>query len=124
MFTRTRITSGLAALAFVGGSMFAFASTANAEVTFPADSEDACVAAGGTFAQDTTANYCTVKSETERTVSASHKQQAWTATLTDTVTTLYGKQTTTESVQTGCKNHNGNSIDDWQTNPNCKPSAN
>lgn len=124
MSTRTRITGSFAALALAGGSLLAFSSMASAEVTSPADSADACVAAGGTFEQDATANYCTVKSETERTVSASHKQQAWTATLTDTVTTLYGKETTTESVQTGCKNHNGNSIGDWQTNPNCKPSAN
>ena len=124
MITRTRITGSLAALAFVGGSLLAFSSMASAEVTSPADSEGACVAAGGAFAQDATANYCTVKLVAERAVPASHKQQAWTAILTDTVTTVYSKETTIESVQTGCQNHQEKAITDWQTNPTCMPKAN
>lgn len=119
MFTRTRITSGLAALAFVGGSMFAFASTANAEVTSPADSEAACTAASGTFSQNETANFCTVASKV--TTKVPTVQKGWQAVVEIATTTTYAKETTETSEQIGCLNPSGKQQPgNWQTHQHCQ----
>lgn len=116
-----RMTGGLAALALAGSSLLAFTTTAHAEaITSPADSLEACTAAGGVFSQTETANLCTVTGSTQSYVVGNHPQQKWQVELTAVTTTVYTKETTSEPpTVTGCWNSGGQPMDPSQKH--CEP---
>jgi hypothetical protein len=128
----------LATVAVIG--LLGFASlAATPEDDNPAASQKNCDAIEGAWSDagenKTRVRECVVTlSGGDDTVAASHKQQAWTVDVTTpgSVTTYRlaaGEGATTTSTGggaptvTACYNHQGKSISDFETNPNCRPSS-
>jgi hypothetical protein len=130
-FTTAALATGLLFAVFTGPA----AADQN-----PAVNENACEAAGGEFTGPSTGvpdHTCVIEHEggSVELVDASHPRQAWKA----EITTQGGRDVYTfrpntggnphghvregggDPVQTGCFNHQGRSITDWETNPNCAP---
>jgi hypothetical protein len=106
----------------------------------PATNANKCADAGGEFTGPSTGvpdHTCVIEyaGGSVELVDASHPRQAWKA----EITTQGGRDVYTfrpntggnphghvregggDPVQTGCFNHQGRSITDWETNPNCAP---
>jgi hypothetical protein len=114
---------------------------AAAEGQHPAVNRDACAEAGGTFTGTQTGvpyHTCVVESgqDSIEIVTASHPRQAWKAVMTipggTDVYTFRPSQDSGnpfghevigggEPYQSGCLNHQGKPITDWETNSNCVP---
>jgi hypothetical protein len=134
---RKIMTSALAAVLLAG----ALAPPAAAEGN-PAASPETCAEAGGTFTGPATGvpdHTCIVGNEQDRIelVPASHPRQAWKAVMTvpggtdvytfrpGTAGNPFGHEVIGggDPYQSGCLNHQGKAITDWQDNPNCVPAS-
>jgi hypothetical protein len=125
----------LATVAIIG--LLGFTSLAAAEDENPAANANNCADVQGSYSDTgdnkTRVRECvvTVSADEATGVPASHKKQSWTVdTSTPGSVTTYrlaageGASTTTsgagETTVTACYNHQGKSITDFETNPNCQ----
>jgi hypothetical protein len=133
-----KLLKGTCAAALALGLLVAPASAADN----PAVNQNKCDEVNGTFegaGPGRPDNTCTVVSAEDRVdlVAASHRTQAWKAEITtpggsDVWSFTPGGGGNPHGYErigggtpylSGCFNHKGKAIDDWETNPNCQPAS-
>jgi hypothetical protein len=123
---------GLSPIALAGAGMAVVCLTAavaaQAQIPFPAVSRPVCESYGGVFSSvsGTPPTRTCVVASVEYDLPASHPQQDWVVDVEEiTIYTKTGGTETTDGTYmtvTACRNHQGNNIGGFESNPNCQPS--